>query len=76
MRVLNDSLEGHKEYAKLETKLENRRLDFDAKLNKINKSKKENTVLEEETRAAQAKYEETLEVMTQKMLELNSQDVC
>lgn len=76
MRVLNESLEGHKEYAKLETKLENRRLDFDAKLNKINKSKKENTVLEEETRAAQAKYEETLEVMTQKMLELNSQDVC
>jgi hypothetical protein len=65
----------HKEYARLESKLENRRLDFDAKLNKINKSKKENTVLEEETRAAQAKYEETLEVMTQKMLELNSQDV-
>lgn len=74
MRILNESLEDHKEYAKLETKLENRRLDFDAKLNKVNKSKKENTILEEETRAAQAKYEETLEVITKKMLELNSQD--
>ncbi|KAJ3345683.1 hypothetical protein HDU91_007268, partial [Kappamyces sp. JEL0680] len=74
MKTLNESWEGHKEYEKLVAKLENRRLDFDAKLNKVQKSKKENTALEEETRAAQAKYEETLEVMTQKMLELNSQD--
>ena len=75
MRVLHESLEGHKDYAKLESKLENRRLDFDSKLNKVNKSKKENVALEEETRAAQTKYEETLEVITQKMLDLNSQDV-
>ena len=74
MRVLNESLEGHKEYGRLCTKLENRRLDFDAKLNKVQKSKKENTSLEEETRASQAKYEETLEVITQKMIELNTQD--
>jgi hypothetical protein len=55
--------------------LENRRLDYDAKLNKVQKTKKENTVLEEETRVAQAKYEETLASITQKMIDLNSEDV-
>ena len=50
----------NKEYTRLKSKLENRRLDFDAKLNKVQKSKKENSVLEEETRVSQAKYEEVL----------------
>ncbi|KAJ3413535.1 hypothetical protein HDV05_007836 [Chytridiales sp. JEL 0842] len=62
-RVLSD----FKEYTRLKTKMENRRLDFDAKLNRIQKSKKENTVLEEETRVAQVKYEETMEALTEKM---------
>ena len=75
MKSLNDCWEEHKEYERLVAKLENRRLDFDAKLNKVQKSKKENAALEEEARATQAKYEETLQVLTQKMLELNSQDV-
>lgn len=75
MAVLNDSLEGHKEFVKLNAKLENRRLDYDAKLNKVQKTKKENSSLEEETSAARLKYEETLEAMTQKMFDLNSQDV-
>lgn len=74
MRELSEALEGHKEYKNLASKLENRRLDFDSKLNKVQKSKKENSSLEEETRAAQAKYEESLEVITQKMLELNNKD--
>ena len=74
MRVLTESLDGHKEYKNLVTKLENRRLDFDSKLNKVQKSKKENSALEEETRVAQAKYEESLETITQKMLELNNKD--
>ncbi|KAJ3253354.1 hypothetical protein HK103_000733 [Boothiomyces macroporosus] len=71
---LTEDLAAHKEYARLETKLENRRLDFDAKLNKVQKSKKENTVLEEEARVCQAKYEETLETITQQMLNLSSKD--
>lgn len=75
LSTIHDSLENHKEYNRLNTKLENRRLDFDAKLNKVQKSKKENTVLEEETRVCQAKYEETLESITEKMIELNSEDV-
>lgn len=36
-----------KEYQRLKTKLENRRLDFDAKLNKVHKSNKEKPELEE-----------------------------
>ncbi|KAJ3314428.1 hypothetical protein HDV04_000410 [Boothiomyces sp. JEL0838] len=71
---LTEDLAAHKEYARMETKLENRRLDFDAKLNKVQKSKKENTVLEEEARVCQAKYEETLETITQHMLNLSSKD--
>ncbi|KAJ3324137.1 hypothetical protein HDV06_000678 [Boothiomyces sp. JEL0866] len=71
---LTEDLAAHKEYTRLETKLENRRLDFDSKLNKVQKSKKENTVLEEEARVCQAKYEETLETITQHMLNLSSKD--
>lgn len=42
LRLLNESMEGFKDVSRLETKLENRRLDYDAKLNKVQKSKKEN----------------------------------
>jgi hypothetical protein len=59
----------------IETKLENRRLDYDAKNNKIQKSKKENVSLEEETRAAKQKYEESLDAITLKMSDLNTFDV-
>lgn len=49
-----------KDYAALKKKLEMRRLDYDAKLNKLNKSKKEKPGLEEEMKTAQKKYHETL----------------
>lgn len=48
-----------KEFEQLKKKLENRRLDYDAKRNKLGKSKKEKPALEEEVRACQFKYEET-----------------
>lgn len=73
--TLHNTLEGHKEFKQLESKLTNRRLDLDAKLNKMHKSKKEDPVLEEETRVCQEKYEQTLQVITDKMIELNSLDV-
>ncbi|KAI8844945.1 hypothetical protein BC829DRAFT_281342 [Chytridium lagenaria] len=63
-----------KEYQKTKTKLENRRLDFDAKLNRVHKAKKENTVLEEEIRVAQNKYEESLSDTTDRMIALNSNE--
>lgn len=52
-----------KDYAALKKKLENRRLDYDAKQNKLSKSKKENPGLEEETKIAQQKYFETLDAV-------------
>jgi hypothetical protein len=60
-----------KEFDRLVAKLESRRLDFDAKLSRVHKAKKERPELEEGTRTAQAKYEETLSTMTSKMIELN-----
>ncbi|TPX61360.1 hypothetical protein PhCBS80983_g01146 [Powellomyces hirtus] len=63
-----------KDYATHKAKLERRRLDFDAKLNKVHKSRKEKPELEEETRVAQAKYEESLTDTTSKMIELNSNE--
>ena len=71
---INGACASHKDFEKLESKLSNRRLDYDAKLNKVQKSKKEDTKLEEEARVAQEKYVETLEAVTEQMIALNSQD--
>jgi flavin-binding protein dodecin len=59
---------------RLKQKLESRRLDFDAKLNRVQKTKKESTVLEEETRVAQSKYEDTMADLTEKMIEMNAKE--
>jgi len=56
---VSELLAGVKEFEHLKKKLENRRLDYDAKQNKLSKSKKEKPALEEEVRACQYKYEET-----------------
>ena len=52
--------ENMKEFDRIRKKLENRRLDFDAKQNKLAKGKKSGE-LEEEVSVAREKYEETLE---------------
>ena len=49
------------DYTSLKKKLDNRRLDYDAKLNKLNKSKKELPELEGQVDVARKKYNETLE---------------
>ena len=75
MIKLDNLLEDQKEYEFLKKKLENRRLDFDAKLNQVQKAKKEKPQLEEETRSAQSKYEETLTKLSNKMVEINTTEV-
>ncbi|KAH7030339.1 hypothetical protein BKA57DRAFT_478390 [Linnemannia elongata] len=50
-----------KEYHAMQKKLHSRRLDYDAKLAKVQKAKKEKPEWEEEMQAAKAKYEETRE---------------
>jgi len=72
---LVEILKEAEEYMQLKKKLANRRLDFDAKLSKLNKSKKEKPELEEESRVTQLKYEETLNDITTKMMFLTSVDV-
>ncbi|KAF8927084.1 hypothetical protein BGZ58_010643 [Dissophora ornata] len=50
-----------KEYHTLQKKLHSRRLDYDSKLAKVQKAKKEKPEWEEEMQASKAKYEETRE---------------
>ncbi|KAF9958711.1 hypothetical protein BGZ72_011078 [Mortierella alpina] len=64
-----------KEYQALHKKLSSRRLDYDAKLAKVQKAKKEKPEWEEEMQAAKAKYEETRECVLAIMTAINeSQD--
>ncbi|KAF9366686.1 hypothetical protein BGX34_010361 [Mortierella sp. NVP85] len=59
----------------LQKKLQSRRLDYDAKLAKVQKAKKEKPEWEEEMQAAKAKYEETRESVVAIMTDMNdSQD--
>ncbi|KAI1316717.1 hypothetical protein EDD11_009533 [Mortierella claussenii] len=64
-----------KEYQALSKKLHSRRLDYDAKLAKVQKAKKEKPEWEEEMQAAKAKYEDTRECLLGVMTAINdSQD--
>ncbi|KAJ3066426.1 hypothetical protein HDU98_010302, partial [Podochytrium sp. JEL0797] len=63
-----------KDYQRLKTKLENRRLDYDAKLNKVQKAKTASPALEEDVRVSQVKYEETLQDITSRMIALNANE--
>jgi myosin heavy subunit len=60
-------IDNMKDYQSLKKKLKNRRLDYDAKQNKLHKSKKEKPEQEEEVRVAQAKYEKTLQQIQELM---------
>ncbi|KAF9997079.1 hypothetical protein BGZ65_007338 [Modicella reniformis] len=64
-----------KEYLALQKKLNSRRLDYDAKLAKVQKAKKEKPEWEEEMQAAKAKYDNTRESLLEIMTAMNdSQD--
>ncbi|KAG0170926.1 hypothetical protein DFQ28_001395 [Apophysomyces sp. BC1034] len=70
MVTLDRGLQEYKEYLNLRKKLESRRLDYDAKLSRLQKSKKEKPELEQEMYAAKMKYEETEYDLIQKMVSL------
>ncbi|KAI8083055.1 uncharacterized protein BX664DRAFT_339715 [Halteromyces radiatus] len=72
MDVLEQGLQTYKDYHALKKKLESRRLDYDAKLSRLQKSKKEKPEWEQEMQAAKMKYEETEYDIIQKMLTLQS----
>jgi len=76
VRPLEEYMTGMKNYKHLRSKMENRRLDYDAKLNRLQKSKKEKPDLDEEVREAQQKYEESLAEAEGMMIALNDCEVC
>ncbi|KAJ3117582.1 hypothetical protein HK098_006149 [Nowakowskiella sp. JEL0407] len=63
-----------KEFYSLKKKMDNRRLDFDAKQNRAQKSKKESMDLYEDVNTAKIKYEESLSDVTQRMVRLNDNE--
>jgi len=60
-----------KEYQTLQKKLNSRRQDYDAKLAKVQKAKKEKPEWEEEMQAAKVKYEEMRENVMTSMTTIN-----
>ncbi|CAG8728382.1 9486_t:CDS:2, partial [Racocetra persica] len=74
LESLDASIEELKQYQQMNRKLESRRLNYDAKLNKMQKSKKEKPELEEEMRAAKEKYENTKEELHKKMITINESE--
>lgn len=54
--------------------MESRRLDYDAKVNRLQKSKKEKPEWDEEMRVSQTKYEETLADLEKIMISLNTRE--
>ncbi|KAL9548187.1 hypothetical protein MBANPS3_005802 [Mucor bainieri] len=67
MEKLDEGLAHFKEYQALRKKLESRRLDYDSKLGRLQKSKKEKPDLEQEMQAAKMKYEDSEYDVIQKM---------
>ncbi|GAN02408.1 conserved hypothetical protein [Mucor ambiguus] len=67
MTTLENGLQEYKEYDSLRKKLASRRLDYDSKLNRLNKAKKEKPELEQEMQASRIKYEDTEHDLIQKM---------
>lgn len=67
LATLESGLLEYKEYDSLRKKLASRRLDYDSKLNRLNKAKKEKPELEQEMQASRIKYEDTEHDLIQKM---------
>lgn len=75
MSILENGIQEYKDYDTLRKKLSSRRLDYDSKLNKLNKAKKEKPELEQEMQAARIKYEDTEHDLIQKMAYLQEFEV-
>jgi hypothetical protein len=69
---LSHSMVEYKDYATLKKKVESRRLDFDSKVSKAIKSKKEKPEDEEAVRVSQMRYEDSITDVTSKMLNLHN----
>ncbi|KAK4141243.1 uncharacterized protein C8A04DRAFT_39271 [Dichotomopilus funicola] len=70
LESLERSLAMMKEYQNARKKLENRRLNYDASISKVQKSKRDDFRLEEDLRSAKAKYEESSEDVLRRMQDI------
>lgn len=71
---LDAMLNETKDFERLRKKLKNRRLDYDANNNKLQKSKKEDPALEETVKTTKMKYEETLQKLEEMMVAVSKQE--
>ncbi|KAJ2542034.1 hypothetical protein EV175_006091, partial [Coemansia sp. RSA 1933] len=74
MPSLQRSLDDFKEYVALQKKLESRRSEYDSKLVKFQKARKDNTTVEDELRTAQVRYEDAYDDLARRMLTMQDQE--
>ncbi|KAM7189549.1 hypothetical protein V8F20_010088 [Naviculisporaceae sp. PSN 640] len=75
LESLERSLAMMKEYQAARKKLENRRLAYDASISKMQKARRDDFRIEEEQRAAKAKYEESSEDVVRRMQDIRDAEV-
>ena len=63
-----------KDYSAARKKLENRRIGYDASMNKLQKARRDDFRIEEEVRSAKAKYEETSEDVVRRMCDIKESE--
>ncbi|PIA16115.1 BAR-domain-containing protein [Coemansia reversa NRRL 1564] len=67
---LQRSLDDFKEYVAMQKKLESRRGEYDSKMVKFQKARKDNITIEDELRTAQVRYEDTYDDLGRRMMEM------
>ncbi|KAJ2048145.1 hypothetical protein IW146_004841 [Coemansia sp. RSA 922] len=71
---LQRAMDDFKEYVSLQKKLESRRSDYDSKLAKYQKSRKDSVALEDELRTAQVRYEDNYDDMARRMMQMQDSE--
>ncbi|KAJ1995961.1 hypothetical protein GGI25_000502 [Coemansia spiralis] len=72
--TLQRSLDDFKEYVSLQKKLESRRSEYDSKLVKFQKARKDNMTVEDELRTAQVRYEDAYDDLAYRMLDMQDKE--
>ncbi|KAJ2486068.1 hypothetical protein EV174_001343 [Coemansia sp. RSA 2320] len=71
---LQRAMDDFKEYVSLQKRLESRRSDYDSKLAKYQKSRKDSVALEDELRTAQVRYEDNYDDMARRMMQMQDSE--
>ncbi|KAJ2518236.1 hypothetical protein H4217_003457 [Coemansia sp. RSA 1939] len=71
---LQRSLDDFKEYVALQKKLETRRGEYDSRLVKFQRARKDNMAVEDDLRTAQIRYEDAYDDLAKRMLEMQDNE--